>query len=177
MKTKSCSNVVSHYNTEKRSQADESVLWPLTSTHALVVSQHVASGTHTLIWTEGVDTTEGTKQRILGALIDICNQEGRRKGWFLSISWYTINWRRQCWVCSPCKSLTFAGHHGSRFESLLALALKTSHYVGAGSVATWVSNGALISVWRRQRAGIDRWRRQSKAMTHLYCSTDFKSSQ
>lgn len=43
----------------------------LTSTHALVVSQHISSRTHALIGPKGVNTAEGTKQRILGALIDI----------------------------------------------------------------------------------------------------------
>lgn len=37
----------------------------------MVISQHVASRTHTLIGTKGVHTPEGTQQRILGALIDV----------------------------------------------------------------------------------------------------------
>lgn len=81
-----------YYSTQKRSeirddrnQADKSdtlqkgnLLRPLTSAHALVISQHVASRTHTLIGTKGVYTPEGTQQRILGALVDVWSQEERR---------------------------------------------------------------------------------------------------
>lgn len=52
---------------------------PLTSAHALVVSQHITSRTHALIRPKRVDTTEGTKQRILGALIDVLSHEEREK--------------------------------------------------------------------------------------------------
>lgn len=51
------------------------MLCPLTSAHALVISQHVAGRTHTLIGTEGVNAPEGTQQRILGALVDVWSQE------------------------------------------------------------------------------------------------------
>lgn len=48
---------------------------------------------------------------------------------------------------SACGRPTFAGHHGSRFEALLARTFETSHHVGAGSVSTGVPDGALIGVW------------------------------
>lgn len=49
-----------------------------------------------------------------------------------------------------CDPLTFTSHHGSGFKALLAGTLKASHYIGAGSISTRVSNGALIRVWRNQ---------------------------
>lgn len=59
----------------------------LTSAHALVISQHIASRTHTLIGAEGVDTPEGTEQRVLGALVDVYSQKKRREsGWYRFIS-------------------------------------------------------------------------------------------
>lgn len=48
--------------------------------------------------------------------------------------------------------LTFTSHHGTRLKALLARALEASHHVGAGSISTRVSDGALISVWRRVKA-------------------------
>ena len=53
------------------------LLCGLTSAHAVVVSQHISSGTHAFIRTKGVDATEGAKQRILGALVDVLSQKER----------------------------------------------------------------------------------------------------
>lgn len=42
--------------------------------------------------------------------------------------------------------LTFTSHHGTRLKAHLARALEASHHVGAGSISTRVSDGALVSV-------------------------------
>lgn len=43
----------------------------LTSAHALIIPQHVASRAHALVGAEGVHASEGAQQRILGALVDV----------------------------------------------------------------------------------------------------------
>lgn len=43
----------------------------LVSAHAVVVSQHVARGTHALVGTKSIDTAEGTQQGVQRALVDI----------------------------------------------------------------------------------------------------------
>lgn len=68
--------------------------------------------------------------------------------------------------------LTFTGHHWSRFKALLARTLEASHHIGAGSISTWVSYGALVSVWRRvgtQGTG------ELKPVKHFYISGDLKA--
>lgn len=51
-----------------------------------------------------------------------------------------------CDLCVISVGPTFAGHHGSRLEALLARALEAPDHVGAGSVSTRVPDGALIRV-------------------------------
>lgn len=53
--------------------------------------------------------------------------------------------------CCFCEPLTFASHHGPRLETLMAGALETSDHVGAGSITTGVSYGALIGVCSTDR--------------------------
>lgn len=78
---KSCFSdvIVSVQHTENegkiRKESGGNLPRPLTSAHALVISQHVASRTHTLIGTKGVNAAEGAQQRILGALVDVWSQE------------------------------------------------------------------------------------------------------
>ena len=45
-----------------------------TFTHPPVLAQHVARGTLALVRAHHVDTAEGTQQRILGALVDVCRR-------------------------------------------------------------------------------------------------------
>jgi len=117
-------------------------LWfPLTSAHALVISQHVATRTHTLVGTKGVNTPEGTQQTILGAFVDVWSQEERQL--------VLLDYQFTCGDVLLCKWLTFTGHHGSGFEAILAQTLEASHHVGAGSISTRVSYWALVGVWRR----------------------------
>lgn len=134
----------------KQLKVTGNLLCPLTSAHALVVSQHISSRTHTLIRTKGVDTTEGTEQRILGAFIDIWNpKEGM-------MVYFNFKWCRKQPLVLMTMWLTFTSHHRSGFEALLAWTLKTSHHICAVSISTWVSYGALISVWRKEKAGKNR---------------------
>lgn len=50
-----------------------------TFAHPLVLAQHVARGTFTLVWTHHVHTAEGTQQRILGTLVDVWTRTGRER--------------------------------------------------------------------------------------------------
>lgn len=68
--------------------------------------------------------------------------------------------------------LTFTGHHWSRFKALLARTLEASHHIGAGSISTWVSYGALVSVWRRVGT---QGTAELKPVKHLYISGDLKA--
>lgn len=43
-----------------------------TFTHPSVLAQNVSRGAFTLVRAHHVDTAEGTQQRILGALVDVC---------------------------------------------------------------------------------------------------------
>lgn len=52
----------------------------LTFTHPLVVTQHVASWTFTLVWSKHVYAAEGAQQRVLGTLVDVWNR-GQRSLW------------------------------------------------------------------------------------------------
>lgn len=58
-----------------------------TSTHPPVLAQHVASGTLALVRAHHVDTAEGTQQRILGALVDVC-----RRSRVKQVAGQTSNW-------------------------------------------------------------------------------------
>lgn len=49
-------------------------------------------------------------------------------------------------VCQHSEQLTFAGHHGARLKPILARTLEPSDHVGAVSVSTRVSDGALVGV-------------------------------
>lgn len=50
-----------------------------TFTHPLVLAQHIASGTFTLVRANDVNTAEGTQERILGALIDVWMRNRRQQ--------------------------------------------------------------------------------------------------
>lgn len=87
---------MSHRNeakkTENRSQGNKNdtlqinnLLCTLTSAHALVVPQHIASRTHALVRAKCVDTAEGTEQWILGALVDVFRQRSRFHSIYISM--------------------------------------------------------------------------------------------
>ena len=82
----------------QRKRDTETPVWrevmprPLTSAHAVVVSQHVARGTHALVGTKSIDTAEGTQQGVQRALVDIWGERDE----YMSILSYknncTIGW-------------------------------------------------------------------------------------
>lgn len=53
-------------------------LCPLTSAHALVISQHIASRTHALVGAKSVHAPESAEQRILRALVYVWEEKRKR---------------------------------------------------------------------------------------------------
>lgn len=43
----------------------------LTSTHPIVIAEHVSRRAHALVRAEGVDAAEGAKQRVHGTFVDV----------------------------------------------------------------------------------------------------------
>lgn len=48
---------------------------------------------------------------------------------------------------SSTNPVTFTSHHWTGLKSLITGTLKAANHVGAGSVPTWVPDGALVCVW------------------------------
>lgn len=107
-----------------------------TFTHPLVLAQHVAGGTFTLVRAHHVDAAEGTQQGVLGTLVDIWTRDGQKLE--------QHRWRRRRRRCLTVHTL--AGHHRPRLKAVITRTLEASDDIGACAVATGVADLTLVGV-------------------------------